>query len=208
MSKLPRLPIGAPIVDSGQRATVALHRYLETLTVNLESQLGALQAAQAAQAAATLANAAAAAAQTAANTANTAAGTAQTAATTANNVATTVTAANAIATSYVTGLTLMASDAGTNVTVTISAHTRVYGDGTSVAVNSGTVTGRPYSTTQRIYYDDAGRAGGAVTYQATTVATVAAQTGSRHSVGAVITPASAGSPVNGKAVDPPGYASI
>lgn len=192
MSKLPRLPIDAAIIDQSQRATVALHRYFETLTVNIEGQLGALQAAAVANAAAVAANAAAA--------------TAQTAATTATAAATTVTAANAIGNSYVTGLTLTATDAGASVTIAISAHTRVYGDGTSVAVNSGTMTGAPYTTVQRIYYDDAARTGGAVTYQRTTSLSTAAQLGTRHSVGAVTTPAALGAVVTGNPVLPPGAA--
>lgn len=124
----------------------------------------------------------------------------------ANAAAETVAADNSLANSYVTGLTLTATDAGSNATVSISAHTRVYGDGTSVSVDGGSVTGLPYSTVARIYYDDPDREGGAVTYQSTPDATVAAQTGNRHSVGAVTTPAGGGGPVAGNPVLPPGTA--
>lgn len=145
-------------------------------------------------------------AQTAADAANAAAAAADAAAVAAQTAADTVTADSALANSYVTGLTLTATDAGASVTLTISAHTRVYGDGTSVAVSGGSVTGLAYSTDYRIYYDQASRAGGAVTYAATTSITTAAQTGDRHSVGAVPTPAAAAPPETGTPVFPPGYA--
>lgn len=101
---------------------------------------------------------------------------------------------------------LSAADAGTNATVTIIAHTRYYADtaGTSVAVNGGTVPGLAYSTTYYLYYDDPTLAGGAVTYQATTDPGVAAQTGTRLSVGSVTTPASGGSSTSGGGPRPPG----
>ena len=185
MTALPRLRIGDPLVDDNGRLSTSAHRHFELLTKNIESQLGALQAAQLATTAAAAANAAAVV---------------------ANTAATNVTAASNIANSYVTGLALTATDAGTNVTIAISAHTRVYGDGTSVAVNAGTLTTVPYSTIARIYYDDPTRAGGAVSYQRTTSLSTAAQSGARHSVGALTTPAAAGAAVTGNPVLPPGAA--
>lgn len=107
--------------------------------------------------------------------------------------------------SYVTGLTLTASDAGIDVTIDISNHTRVYGDGTSVAVTGDTLTGQPYASTVRIYYDDPTRAGGAVAYQTTLDPDVAVQTGDRHSVGAINTPAAADPDTTGSPIRPPGY---
>jgi hypothetical protein len=93
--------------------------------------------------------------------------------------------------------------AASNGTITIAAHTRVYGDGTSVAVNSGTVSGWTPGQFVQVYYDDAGRAGGAVAYQGTT--DVIAQAGSRHIVGGVAIPL-AGSPTqDGFPPFPPGY---
>lgn len=119
------------------------------------------------------------------------------------------TAQTVLANSYVTGLTITATDAGSDVTITISAHNRVYpqpdGTNVTVSVNGGSLTARAYSTQYWIYYDDASRAGGAVTYQTTTTATTAAQTGNRHSVGAVTTPAAAGPPAPGNVLQPPGY---
>lgn len=94
--------------------------------------------------------------------------------------------------------TIGAFDAGADATVTISANTRYYGDGTSVAVNSGSVTGVAYGLDAAlIYYDDPTRAGGAVTYHVTTdplLATPTPMHPDRHYVGSVPTPS---------ALDPP-----
>jgi hypothetical protein len=197
LSRVPALPQNVAIVDPATGLpTAAFQRYWQD---SVQQQVNALVAAANTQAAADAANAAAEAAQTAADTANTAAAD-------ASAVAEQVTADNALANSYVTGLTLTATDAGSNVTITISAHTRVYGDGTSVSVSGGSITGYAYSTVARIYYDQPSRAGGVVSYQATTSAEVAAQTGSRHSVGAVTTPAAAAPPNTGNPVFPPGTA--
>lgn len=154
-----------------------------------------------AQNAADAANAAAAAADAAATAATTAASTAQAA---ADDAA----AATAIANSYVTGVTITATDAGANATINISAHTRYYADGTNVSVNGGSVTGLAYSTLYYIYYDQASRAGGAVTYQATTSEATAAQVGDRHTVGSVTTPAAAAPDNTGDFVYPPGVGNI
>jgi hypothetical protein len=112
--------------------------------------------------------------------------------------------------SYVSGLTITATDAGSDVTISVSAHTRHYPqpDGTTrdVSVNAGSVLAQPYSTNLWIYYDQASRAGGAVTYAAATAPV--AQVGDRHSVGGVATPAALGAPVPGKPVRAPGYVEI
>jgi hypothetical protein len=74
----------------------------------------------------------------------------------------------------------------------ITAHTRYYADGSSVAVNSGTITGLTLGAYYYIYYDQASRLGGAVTYVATTVAGDAQPSTAnpnRHSVGSVLMPA-------------------
>jgi hypothetical protein len=114
----------------------------------------------------------------------------------------------ALANSYVSGATITGTDAGADVTISISAHTRYYpqsdGTTTSVAVNAGSITGQAYSTFYYIYYDDAARAGGAVTYLATTSDVTAAQTGDRHTVGSVTTPAAAAAPSGGSPIRPPG----
>lgn len=170
----------------------------QTVMENIESSVNAVIDAQNA---ADAANAAAAAADAAATAATTAASTAQAA---ADDAA----AATAIANSYVTGVTITATDAGANATITISAHTRYYADGTNVSVNGGSVTGLAYSTLYYIYYDQASRAGGAVTYQATTSEATAAQIGDRHTVGSVTTPAAAAPDNTGDFVYPPGVGNI
>ena len=147
-------------------------------------------------------------AQNAADAANAAAAAADAAAIAAQSAADDATAATAIANSYVTGVTITGTDAGANATITISAHTRYYADGTNVAVNGGSVTGLAYSTLYYIYYDQASRAGGAVTYQATTSEATAAQVGDRHTVGSVTTPAAAAPDNTGDFVYPPGVGNI
>ena len=166
----------------------------QTFAKNIESEVGALAAADAANAAAAAANAAAATATSAAASAQSTADSIQTEADLVN--------------SYVTGLTLSATDAGSNATISISAHSRVYGDGTTVSVNSGSLTGQSYSTAYYIYYDQASRAGGAVTYASTTTAATSAQTGNRHFVGVITTPAAAAGPTSGYGVSPPGIGDV
>lgn len=110
--------------------------------------------------------------------------------------------------SYTVGATISAADVGSDVTVTISAHTRYYADGTSVSVSGGTVTGLAFSTLYYIYYDDSALAGGAVTYAATTSATTAAQVNGRHLVGSVTTPADGAAPSTGDTPEPPGVGEL
>lgn len=193
--RLPRLPV------NWREQPQLFERYWDDSSRKLEEALNTLLSIPAIEAAIVAANAAAAAANTAATTANTAANTAQT---TAN----TNTAITALVNSYPTGVTLTATDAGANVTVTVSAHNRTYPPSTTVSVNSGSVTGLAYSTTYYIYYDDVPRTGGAVTYAATTSAATAAQVSNRHLVGSVLTPAAAAAPSTGKNVQPPGVGNI
>lgn len=139
----------------------------------------------------------------AAATANTAAATAQAAADAAAAAGSGSSALQALVNSGVNNAcTIGAFDAGTDATVTVSANTRYYGDGTSVAVNSGSVTGVAYGLDAAlIYYDDPTRAGGAVTYLVTTDPLLATPTPAhqnRHYVGSVPTPA---------ALDPPNVGS-
>ena len=114
-----------------------------------------------------------------------------------------------IANSYVSGVSgnpTTATDAGTDATVNIAAHSRVYPDET-VAVSSGSITALAYSTLYSIYYDDADREGGAVTYAATTTAADAYNSSTnpdRHYVGYVTTPASGAPDTGGGGVGPPG----
>jgi hypothetical protein len=187
---LPRLPPGV--------VSPEFQIWWQEVVEAIEGEVGALEAADAA-------NAAAAAALAAAASATAAAASAQT---TADDITT----ANELASSYVTGATITATDAGADITITISAHTRHYpqpdGSTIDVAVSGGSLTGRAYSTTYYIYYDDASRAGGAVTYQSTTSEATAAQIGDRHTVGGVETPAAAGAPTGGAYTRPPGPGQI
>ena len=200
--KLPRLPL------NWQQQPQLLERYWDIAMSQIEANINALLELPEIQAAILAAQTAADTAQTSATTANTAAAAANTAATTAQTAATNATNIATITNSGVSGVTITATDAGTNCTATISGHTRIYGDGTSVSVTGGNVTGLSYSTTYFFYYDQPSRAGGSVSYQATTDQSVAAQTGNRHLVGSVTTPAAAGGPVNGDSVRPPGIGGI
>lgn len=71
--------------------------------------------------------------------------------------------------SYTVGLAgnITQAVAGGDVAVTIPTHSRIYTSGRTVSV-TGAVLTLPQSTTLLIFYDDTGRAGGAVTYQTTT----------------------------------------
>lgn len=182
--KLPRIKSALPIVDGQGRVNNLFLRALNDVIAAAESQIGALAAAVAAQAAATAAAASAAAANAA-----------------ADEVATNA----ALANSFATGLTIAATDAGASATISITAHTRVYADGVTVAVNAGNLTGLAYGTSYWIAYDQASRLGGAVTYVAYTTsqgnATINAD---RHFVGAVITPEAGGLDNGGRSVLPPG----
>lgn len=115
-----------------------------------------------------------------------------------------------IAGSYVSGSggnPLSATDAGSNATITVAAHDRVYADKT-VSVSSGSLTGKAYSTLYFVYYDDAGRAGGSVTYATTTDPAIAYNSSTypdRHLVGYVTTPASGGADTGGSGTAPPGW---
>ena len=148
------------------------------------------------------------AAQAAADSANAAAVAADAAATSAQGAADAVTTEQALINSYVTGLTLTAADAGADVTITISAHTRVYGDGTSLAVAGSTITAVPYSVQRYVYYVDATRADTTPSYLATASVSTAAQLGDTHLVGVVTTPAAAGPPSDGFSTRPPGVGTL
>jgi hypothetical protein len=201
---LPRLPPGV--------VSPEFQVWWQQVVEAVESEVGALEAADAANAAAVAAAAAAAAANAAATAAGAAAATANTAAAAAQTTADDITTASTLANSYVTGLTLSAADAGADVTITISAHTRHYpqpdGSTVSVAVSGGTLTARAYSTDYFIYYDDPTRAGGAVTYQSTTSEATAAQTGDRHTVGEILTPAALAAATDGSGTRAPGVGTI
>lgn len=189
--KLPRLQARTQITEGSGLPALSFHQWWDKFAKSIEDAFNHLDATVAAIAAA----------QAAANAANAAAAA-------ANAAAGDAAAQAAITNSGVTGVTITGSDAGSNATASITAHTRVYGNGTSVSVNSGSVTGLAYSTLYYIYYDQPSRAGGAVTYQATTSQATAAQTGNRHLVGSVTTPAALAGNTGGNYVGAPGLGSI
>lgn len=119
----------------------------------------------------------------------------------ANDVAQQNKAAQDIAASYTDPTSALTADS-TGV-ITILAHTRVYGDGRSVPVNGGSLSGFASGDYVSVFYDDAARAGGAVAYQGSTQAI--AQGGDRHSVGQIVIPQAGQSPSEGGGVSPPGY---
>lgn len=203
--RLDRLQRGNPIVGSDRAPSAQFQALWQRTVENIEAALAQLQDQIDLIAAA---QAAADAAQTAADTATAAAAAADAAATTAQGAADTANSTSALANSGVTGITITATDAGSSATVNISSHTRVYADGTSVSVAGGSVTGLGYSTFYYIYYDQPSRAGGSVTYQATTSEATAAQTGDRHTVGSVTTPAAAAGDTGGNFVRPPGVGAL
>jgi hypothetical protein len=110
-------------------------------------------------------------------------------------------ASDSLAKSYITPTTVLsATSAGV---ITITAHTRTYGDASSVSVDGGSLSGWSQGDYVQVYYDDAGRVGGAVTYQGTTG--VIAQEGARHIVGGVTIPTAGEVPSSGVSPYPPGY---
>lgn len=190
---LPRLKLSSPITDKDGGPVLELTRAWNNAMTLIEANVNgiqdALDAAGIAQAAAVSAASDAAAAQASADAAA-AAGSGSS-------------ALQALVNSGVNNAcTIGAFDAGSDATVTVSANTRYYGDGTSVAVNSGSVTGVAYGLDAvLIFYDDLTRAGGAVTYQVTidpTLANPSPVHPNRHYVGSVPTPS---------ALDPPNVGS-
>lgn len=116
----------------------------------------------------------------------------------------TVTMNQKIATSWTVPENLItATDAGTDATISVASHARLYGDGTKVdPVAAHTFTGQAYNTTYGIYYDDPTTADATPTYQITTTLARAQNnfaTG-RHRVGEVTTPVAAGAPSYGGTV--------
>ena len=83
---------------------------------------------------------------------------------------------------------LSGADVGSDTTITIASHNIIYDVGT-VAYNSGTITGLAFATEFHVYADDPTKAGGAVTYVATTTITDLTSNIGRYFVGTVTTPA-------------------
>lgn len=83
---------------------------------------------------------------------------------------------------------LTATDAGSDATITIAAHTVHYGS-TTLAYNSGSITGLSFDTVYWVYADDPNKLGGAVTYVATTTVTDVTSNIGRYFVAEITTPA-------------------
>lgn len=196
--KLPLFQDTAELVTEKRTPTFLFHRWWQSVVESIETAFNRLEQLvidiQAALDAADIAVKAAEDAQTAANTA-------QAAADGAGEVA-------KLSNSGVDGLTLSATDAGTDVTVTISDHIRVYADSTQVSVTGDTIISLAYETTYYIYYSDPEFDGGIVTYAATTIKTDATQTGTRHLVGIITTPAAAEAGTDGIGPSLPGFESF
>jgi len=113
--------------------------------------------------------------------------------------------------SYVDPASVLTSDVdpsdSTKARITIADHTRKYGDGTSVSVTGGTITGLLQATDYYITYMDTAFAGGTVTYEAQASYLTAAQdnpTG-QHTCGDIMTVATSSSPpTTGPGTRPPG----
>lgn len=170
--RLERLPLNIPISDKNGRPQTAFSRWWDQALTQIEDNLNhvtnAADAADAAQAAADAAQASANAAQAAADAAQAAADAAQA---DVDALTATVAANEKLKNLQISGVsadTTIMSDVpggGGGLSVTVSNHRRIYGDGTSVAVTGSTATGLPLGSEIFIYYDDSSRAGGAVIYQ-------------------------------------------
>lgn len=125
----------------------------------------------------------------------------------ANEVTAEIAASDSLAKSWIENFTPPVVSADNAGLVTIANHDRHYGNGDIVAVTGDTLaTGEAAGIIVYIFYDDTSRAGGAVTYQYSTVEADAAQLGDRHNVGAVEVPA-AGT-ANGGYARPPGFGGV
>lgn len=146
------------------------------------------------------------AAQAAADAAQTTADSAATDAATAQSTADTVEKNDKLTASYTDPIYILsASDAGTDATISIAAHTRKYGDGTSVSISADTITGKNYSTDYFIYYNDSTYSDTTPNFIATTNSRTAQTNPStgRHFVGAITTPAAGGGSTSGGSGGPP-----
>lgn len=114
----------------------------------------------------------------------------------------TVSARIDLANSYTTPVdgNLTASSVGV---ITVAAHSRTYDNGATVSVNGGSVSGFTEGQFIRVYYTDAAREGGAVTYMGTTDEIT--QSGDIHVVGGVTIPAAGQPDATGAGSTPPGY---
>lgn len=197
--RLPRLPANYDNVKG------LFERYWDEVLRAIENQFNALLALPVIEEAVAQAQSAAEAAQQAAedaqNSANSATG--QTEAQRSET---------SLVNSYVTGFTAPLITAAISGAVTIKPHSRVYGDSSlnpTVSVAGATIPTTGVSgDVIRVYYNDASRSGGTVTYLYTIdgVSPSPAQTGDTHSVGVVAIPVVGTS--DGKWIREPGYVEL
>ena len=199
--RIPRLDARVKIAEQGGTPSREFHMWWASAANAIEDSFNQLAATIAATAAAT---AAADVATTAATDATVAATGAQAAADIAQVAASTVGTETTLVNSYVTGASLTGNDNGVTAKIIVSSHTRVYGDGSSLAVTGADITGLAFSTFYYVYYNDATRAVAAPTFLATTNAVTAAQKGVTHLVGTITTPADGAANTTGNYIQPPG----
>jgi hypothetical protein len=92
---------------------------------------------------------------------------------------------------------LTATDAGSNVTITIASFTMNIAGVGAVSVNGGTITGLSYSTVYYIFYADPSISGGTVSFQDATTKTTSISSGVNFFVGSILTPPSGGGTTTG-----------
>lgn len=173
---LPLLP-NQPIVDSNGVPSIIFQQYWQQVVGQIQTSINGIQAALDA----------AAAAQETANTAQSTAEDAQTTANAAQDTANdAITAANgqSLVTSGIRPNPVITCN---NSTIFIADHTRFYGDGTSVAVDGGSLPIVDPDLPNYVFYSDPTHSGGHVSYQASVDPQT--QTGSTHLVGSVTPPA-------------------
>jgi hypothetical protein len=131
----------------------------------------------------------------------------------AKHKATLVTRTDAIDGSYTTGgevLTATAPSSDATATIGVAAHSRVYGAETgfgTVALSSGSITGKAFGSEQIVYYDDITLRSTSVTFFSSTSAAVAQANFApgRHCLGPITMPSSAGAASStGGGTSPPG----
>lgn len=183
--RLPRLEPGVPIVDpAAGRPTVAFVQWWGKVCTILESQEstqdGIIEELAEQLAAIVAADAKAEAAQETADEALEAEGG--------------LSAETSLKLSYPVDISISSTDTGIEAEVTVTSHTRRYGNGDEVAVD-GVVFSDAYGLLIYIHYDDPTRAGGAVSYGATLVredAYSSAANPNRHYVGEITLTTSGG----------------
>lgn len=196
--KLPRLVGTSPIVENDGRPNLTFVRYWQSFAEQIERVINTI--AQILGITDQL-DEALKQAKEAIETAQQAAQTAQNAADQAQQQNEAQKREAALQNSYIDPVSVLSA---TPMLITIAAHTRYYSDGTSAAVNGGSVAAiiDGDNRTDYVSYSEPERNGGTVTYEASLTAPV--QTGDTHVVGAVQIP-TAGTADGGEGPQRPGF---